>query len=562
MERQFTRQAENALKLATTIAKSCGHGYIGTEHLLAGLLKEPEGTAGKVLQEFNVEEEKLRELISSLVTPVQGNTAAAETKDPQYSPRARRIIEQAKEDAESMECLCGTEHLLLSLLKETDCVATRLLFTMGVNIQKLFVAILTAMGFDNDTIAEEFQYARNAGNKKVTSTPTLDQYSRALTQLAAEGKLDPVIGRDKEITRLIQILSRRTKNNPCLTGEPGVGKTAIVEGLAQRIVMGMVPDTVKDKRLVVLDLSGMVAGSKYRGEFEERIKNVIQEVKEHQGILLFIDEIHTIIGAGGAPASWVREQIQAAKKETDKPFGVNLMLMNPEADEIAKVIVEEGVKVVTTGAGNPAKYMSMWKEAKIKVIPVVASVALAKLMERGGADALVAEGMESGGHIGAQTTMTLVPQVVDAVSIPVIAAGGIADGRGFAAAMMLGAEAVQMGTRFVVAKESTVHENYKQRVVKAKDIDSEVTGMSTGHPIRVIRNKMTREYLKKEKEGAPFEELEQMTLGALRKAVVEGDVMYGSVMAGQSAALVKKEETCAEIIRDVMSGAEKLLGQK
>ena len=562
MERQFTRQAENALKLAKTTAKTCGHGYIGTEHLLAGLLKEPEGTAGKVLQEFNVEEEKLRELISSLVTPVQGNTAVAETKDPQYSPRARRIIEQAEEDAESMECLCGTEHLLLSLLKETDCVATRLLFTMGVNIQKLFAAILTAMGFDNDTIAEEFQYARNAGNKKVTSTPTLDQYSRDLTQLAAEGKLDPVIGRDKEITRLIQILSRRTKNNPCLTGEPGVGKTAIVEGLAQRIVMGMVPDTVKDKRLVVLDLSGMVAGSKYRGEFEERIKNVIQEVKEHQGILLFIDEIHTIIGAGGAPASWVREQIQAAKKETDKPFGVNLMLMNPEADEIAKVIVEEGVKVVTTGAGNPAKYMSMWKEAKIKVIPVVASVALAKLMERGGADALVAEGMESGGHIGAQTTMTLVPQVVDAVSIPVIAAGGIADGRGFAAAMMLGAEAVQMGTRFVVAKESTVHENYKQRVVKAKDIDSEVTGMSTGHPIRVIRNKMTREYLKKEKEGAPFEELEQMTLGALRKAVVEGDVMYGSVMAGQSAGLVKKEETCAEIIRDVMSGAEKLLGQK
>ena len=300
MERQFTRQAENALKLAKTTAKTCGHGYIGTEHLLAGLLKEPEGTAGKVLQEFNVEEEKLRELISSLVTPVQGNTVAAETKDPQYSPRARRIIEQAKEDAESMECLCGTEHLLLSLLKETDCVATRLLFTMGVNIQKLFAAILTAMGFDNDTIAEEFQYARNAGNKKVTSTPTLDQYSRDLTQLAAEGKLDPVIGRDKEITRLIQILSRRTKNNPCLTGEPGVGKTAIVEGLAQRIVMGMVPDTVKDKRLVVLDLSGMVAGSKYRGEFEERIKNVIQEVKEHQGILLFIDEIHTIIGAGGA----------------------------------------------------------------------------------------------------------------------------------------------------------------------------------------------------------------------------------------------------------------------
>ena len=295
MERQFTRQAENALKLAKTTAKSCGHGYIGTEHLLAGLLKEPEGTAGKVLQEFNVEEEKLMELISQLIAPAQGDTVVEE-KDPQYSPRSKRIIEQAQEDAESMECVCGTEHLLLALLKETDCVATRLLFTMGVNIQKLFAAILTAMGFDNDTIAEEFQYAKNARNKKMTSTPTLDQYSRDLTQLAAEGKLDPVVGRDKEITRLIQILSRRTKNNTC----PGVGKTAIVEGLAQRIVMGMVPDTVKDKRLVVLDLSGMVAGSKYRGEFEERIKNVIQEVKEHQGILLFIDEIHTIIGAGGA----------------------------------------------------------------------------------------------------------------------------------------------------------------------------------------------------------------------------------------------------------------------
>ena len=299
MERQFTRQAENALKLAKTTAKSCGHGYIGTEHLLAGLLKEPEGTAGKVLQEFNVEEEKLMELISQLIAPAQGDTVVEE-KDPQYSPRSKRILEQAQEDAESMECVCGTEHLLLALLKETDCVATRLLFTMGVNIQKLFAAILTAMGFDNDTIAEEFQYAKNARNKKMTSTPTLDQYSRDLTQLAAEGKLDPVVGRDKEITRLIQILSRRTKNNPCLVGEPGVGKTAIVEGLAQRIVMGMVPDTVKDKRLVVLDLSGMVAGSKYRGEFEERIKNVIQEVKEHQGILLFIDEIHTIIGAGGA----------------------------------------------------------------------------------------------------------------------------------------------------------------------------------------------------------------------------------------------------------------------
>lgn len=266
-----------------------------------------------------------------------------------------------------------------------------------------------------------------------------------------------------------------------------------------------------------------------------------------------------IIGAGGAPATFVREQIQKVKELTDKPFGVNLMLMNPEADEIAKVIVEEGVKVVTTGAGNPGKYMQMWKEADIKVIPVVASVGLAKMMERAGADAVVAEGTESGGHIGAATTMTLVPQVVDAVTIPVIAAGGIADGRGFAAAMMLGAEAVQMGTRFVVAKECIVHENYKQKIIGAKDIDSEVTGRSTGHPVRCIRNKMTREYLKMEKEGATLEELEKMTLGSLRKAVVDGDVVDGTLMAGQIAGMVNKEQSCAEIIEDVMTQAEKLL---
>ncbi len=266
-----------------------------------------------------------------------------------------------------------------------------------------------------------------------------------------------------------------------------------------------------------------------------------------------------IIGAGGAPAAFVREQIQKVKELTDKPFGVNLMLMNPEADEIAKVIVEEGVKVVTTGAGNPGKYMQMWKEADIKVIPVVASVGLAKMMERAGADAVVAEGTESGGHIGAATTMTLVPQVVDAVTIPVIAAGGIADGRGFAAAMMLGAEAVQMGTRFVVAKECIVHENYKQKIIGAKDIDSEVTGRSTGHPVRCIRNKMTREYLKMEKEGATLEELEKMTLGSLRKAVVDGDVVDGTLMAGQIAGMVNKEQSCAEIIEDVMTQAEKLL---
>lgn len=268
-----------------------------------------------------------------------------------------------------------------------------------------------------------------------------------------------------------------------------------------------------------------------------------------------------IIGAGGAPAEFVREQIQKVKEVTDKPFGVNIMLMNPEADEIAQVIVDEGVKVVTTGAGNPGKYMAMWKEAGVKVIPVVASVAMARLMERAGADAVVAEGTESGGHIGSQTTMCLVPQVVDAVKIPVIAAGGIGDGRGFAAAFMLGAEAVQMGTRFVVARESIVHENYKEKVLKAKDIDSEVTGMSTGHPVRQIRNQMTREYLKLEKEGAGFEELEKLTLGALRRAVIEGDTINGTLMAGQIAGLVKKEQTCKEMIEEIMGEAERLLGQ-
>lgn len=266
-----------------------------------------------------------------------------------------------------------------------------------------------------------------------------------------------------------------------------------------------------------------------------------------------------IIGAGGAPAEFVREQIRKVKEITGQPFGVNLMLMNPEADAIARVIVEEGVKVVTTGAGNPGKYLAMWKEAGVKIIPVVASVAMARMMERAGVDAVVAEGTESGGHIGVATTMTLVPQVVDAVNIPVIAAGGIADGRGLAAAMMLGAEAVQMGTRFIVAKESIVHENYKKKVIDAKDIDSEVTGMSHGHPVRQLRNQMTREYLKKEKAGAPFEELEQLTLGALRKAVVEGDTVNGTLMAGQIAGLVHQEQTCEEMIHEIMEQAQTLL---
>ena len=298
MQEKFTRQAKAALKLAESTARSWKHSYIGTEHILVGLLDEQEGTAGKILEEFGVDREKLESLITKLIAP--SGVLVAE-KSAGYSPRAQKVREQAVKEAEKQkEDLAGTEHLLLAMLKETDCVGTRLLYTMGVNIQKLYSAVLAAAGIDTNAIPEELQMPKNRKGKQGSTTPTLDQYSRDLTAMAADGNLDPVVGRDKEIARLIQILSRRTKNNPCLVGEPGVGKTAIVEGLAQRIISSMVPESVKNKRVVVLDLSGMVAGSKYRGEFEERIRNVINEVRSNQGILLFIDELHTIIGAGGA----------------------------------------------------------------------------------------------------------------------------------------------------------------------------------------------------------------------------------------------------------------------
>lgn len=266
-----------------------------------------------------------------------------------------------------------------------------------------------------------------------------------------------------------------------------------------------------------------------------------------------------LIGAASAPADWVREQIQEIKKRTTKPFGVNIMLMSPHADTIAQVLVEEHVPVVTTGAGNPEKYMPMWKEAGIKVIPVVASVAMAKRMERCGADAVIAEGTEAGGHIGETTTMVLVPQIADAVNIPVIAAGGIGDGRGIAASFMLGAEGVQMGTHFVVTQESIVHDNYKHCILKAKDIDSKVTGRTTGHPVRALRNQMTKEYLKLEQQGASFEELEHLTIGGLRKAVVEGDVVNGSVMAGQIAGLIHETLTCKELINQLVTETDHLI---
>ncbi|MBQ1274015.1 MAG: enoyl-[Cellulosilyticum sp.] len=266
-----------------------------------------------------------------------------------------------------------------------------------------------------------------------------------------------------------------------------------------------------------------------------------------------------IIAAGHAPADWVRKEIRACKEKTNKPFGVNVMLLSPYVEEVIQVILEEKVQVVTTGAGNPGKYMDALKAAGIKVIPVVPSVALAKRMERCGADAVIAEGCESGGHIGELTTMTLVPQVVDAVSIPVIAAGGIADGRGMAAAFMLGASGVQIGTRFLVAEECDIPASYKERVIKASDIDAVVTGRSTGHPVRCLRNQLTRSLQKIEKEGGSEEEFNKLGVGALRRAAIEGDMQTGSVLAGQIAGMITKEQTTEEIIQELMLGVKEKL---
>jgi len=266
-----------------------------------------------------------------------------------------------------------------------------------------------------------------------------------------------------------------------------------------------------------------------------------------------------IIAGGTAPVEIVRAEVKKAKELTKKPFGVNIMLLSEFADDIARMVCEEGVQVVTTGAGAPGKYMEMWKEHNIKVIPVVPSVAIAKRMVRSGADAVIAEGTESGGHVGELTTMVLVPQVVDAVEVPVIAAGGIADGRGIAAAFMLGAEGVQVGTRFLSAFECNVHPNYKQKILNAKDIDTVVTGRSTGHPVRTLKNKLSRKFVELESANTPIHEIEQLGIGALAKAVVQGDMDQGSIMAGQIAALVCKEQSCREIITEMLTEAEQLL---
>ena len=266
-----------------------------------------------------------------------------------------------------------------------------------------------------------------------------------------------------------------------------------------------------------------------------------------------------LIGAGGMSAEGLRENIRKCRSLTDKPFGVNIMLMNPEADKMAEVVIEEGVKIVTTGAGFPTKYMPKWKEAGIFVMPVVSSAIVAKKMEKEGADALIAEGCESGGHVGEMTTMALVPQIVDAVSIPVIAAGGIADGRQLAAALALGADGVQIGTVLLATNECPIHDNYKQAVIKAKDNDTIVTGRIAGKPVRIIKNSMAREYVKREKEGADKMELEQYTLGSLRRAVFDGDTQTGSLMAGQVCGLVKEVKSIKEVLEEMVAKADEVM---
>lgn len=296
MFEKFTDNAKRAVASATETAYELAHNYIGTEHLLIGLLSTP-GVASKVLEENGVDKERLIDLIEQLIAPA---TELEMADKENFTPRSQKILAQSYREASRLKSdLVGTEHILIALIKESDCIAVRLLNTLGINVQKLYVDLMTAVGQDVGSAKNEYMANKGKGRGKST-TPTLDQYSRDLTAYAKEGNLDPVIGRETEIQRVIQILSRRTKNNPCLVGEPGVGKTAIAEGLAEKIVEGNVPDTMKDKRLLTLDLSGMVAGSKYRGEFEERIKKVIQEVMNDGNVLLFIDELHTIIGAGGA----------------------------------------------------------------------------------------------------------------------------------------------------------------------------------------------------------------------------------------------------------------------
>lgn len=348
MPEQFTDSANQALKLARQTAKACHHSYVGSEHLLLGLLKEPKGTAGVLLREFRVEEEKLLELMDRLIAE-EGPVTVKERDG--YTPRARGILENAWEDARLFGSQqAGTEHILLAMLKDVECVATRLLHTMEVNLQKLYSKILDIMGVTEDRYRDLMKNVRTAGEAPMGGTAVLDQYSRDLTDFAREGRIDPIVGRSREIQRIIQILSRRTKNNPCLIGEPGVGKTAIVEGLAQKIVEGDVPLPLQNKRVVSLDMASMVAGSKYRGEFEERMKRVLSEVMESQDVLLFIDEIHTMIGAGGAEGALDASNIM-------KPF-----LSRGEIQVIGATTLEEYRKYIEKDAALERRFQPVTVE--------------------------------------------------------------------------------------------------------------------------------------------------------------------------------------------------------
>jgi ATP-dependent Clp protease ATP-binding subunit ClpC len=347
MHRQYTGQAKRALELAGKLSKKLGHNYVGTEHILAGLIQERQGVAAQVLSDNQVEEEKLLEMIEELIAP--GGGAALLDRDG-YSPRTQRVLDTAEKEAARFGSeRVGTEHLLLALLKENESASVRLLNTMGINLQKLYIELLVAMGQEGSFSKEELKSAK-VRKKNLQATPVLDQYSRDLTRLAQEGRLDPVIGRKEEIRRVIQILSRRGKNNPCLIGEPGVGKTAIAEGLAQQISLGLVPDSVADKRVITLDLSSMIAGSKYRGEFEERIKKVIREVIGAGNILLFMDELHTIIGAGGAEGAMDASNIL-------KPY-----LARGEMQMIGATTVEEYRKYIERDAALERRFQPVMVE--------------------------------------------------------------------------------------------------------------------------------------------------------------------------------------------------------
>ncbi len=347
MQRQYTGQAKKALELANRLSKKLGHNYVGTEHILAGLIQEKYGVAAQVLTDNQVEEDKLLGLIEELIAPGEGTVLLDRDG---YSPRTQRVLDNAgKEAARFNSEKVGTEHLLLALLKENESASVRLLNTMGINLQKLYIELLVAMGQEGSFSKEELKSAK-VRKKNLQATPVLDQYSRDLTRLAQEGRLDPVIGRKEEIRRVIQILSRRGKNNPCLIGEPGVGKTAIAEGLAQQIALGLVPEPVADKRVVTLDLSSMIAGSKYRGEFEERIKKVIREVIGAGNILLFMDELHTIIGAGGAEGAMDASNIL-------KPY-----LARGEMQMIGATTVEEYRKYIERDAALERRFQPVMVE--------------------------------------------------------------------------------------------------------------------------------------------------------------------------------------------------------